>query len=372
MKTILTGFILLLVATACGDAAQPDAESFRPQRSEWRTNLNKTAIDLTEIDEVLEKDAIIAIDVPDLVPVSSVDFLEDTEPVLAVTVSQETHAYPIRLLLKHELVNDEIGGVPVLVSFCPLCNSAVVFDRRVDGRTLEFGVSGLLRNSDLIMFDRATETWWQQITGEAIVGDLSGSALHFLPSAIVSWGDLRQTLADASVASFDTGLPINYQRSSYSHTDDLDSPARYFNGEVDSRLPAKERVLALEIDGDAVAYAYSILAEKRVVMDAVGGESVVVFFKPGTLSTMDPVGKFSHDTGAAVAFSAALDGRPLTFEFKSGAFRDRETGSTWNIFGQAVAGPLVHSNLESTVHGNHFWFAWAAFQPETRIWSPQE
>ena len=138
------------------------------------------------------KDGIPAIDAPLFIPVAEETRIEDEEPVITVELGGQTpRAYPVRYLMWHEIVNDTVGGVPVAVTFCPLCNSGITFDRRVAGRVLSFGVSGKLRNSDMVMYDRETQSWWQQAMGEAIVGDLTGTQLRQVPTWMESWAEYR-------------------------------------------------------------------------------------------------------------------------------------------------------------------------------------
>ena len=132
------------------------------------------------------KDGIPAIDAPEFVPLAEAGDLAATEPVISVDLNGDARAYPLRILIWHEIVNDTVGGVPISVTYCPLCNSAVVFGRRVDGRVLDFGTTGKLRNSDLVMYDRQTESWWQQFTGTGIVGEMDGKTLEVLPARVES------------------------------------------------------------------------------------------------------------------------------------------------------------------------------------------
>jgi hypothetical protein len=257
----------------------------------------------------------------------------------------------------------------VLITFCPLCNTAIAFDRTVDGRTLDFGVSGFLRNSDLVMFDRLSESWWQQVTGEAIVGELTGTQLELLPSTIVSWADFKAAFPNGSVLSRDTGHSRSYGTNPYAGYDDVNSSPFLFDGKADARLAAMERVVTVEIGGEVAAYPFSRLETQPVVHDVVGGQAIAVFFKPGTVSALDRSSiADSRDVGSAAVFSPDVDGRMLSFRADGQGFKDAETGSTWDIFGRATAGPLRGRALTPVVSGNHFWFAWAAFKPETRIW----
>ncbi|MFQ5875455.1 MAG: DUF3179 domain-containing protein, partial [Dehalococcoidia bacterium] len=281
----------------------------------------------------------------------------------------DARAYPIQIVTWHEVVNDVVGGVPVLVTFFPLCNTGIAFDRTVNGQVFEFGTSGLLRFSNLIMYDRTTETWWQQVGGEAIVGELTGTRLKLLPASIVSWEDFRTSFPNGQVLSRETGFTRDYGRNPYTGYDDIDSAPFLFVGPDDDRLRPVERVVTVSIGDEAAAYPFLELEMVPVVNDTVGGTPLVVFFTKGTLSGLDSsIIAASRDVGAGVVYSRVADGRELTFEADGDLFMDNETGTSWNILGQAVQGPLSGTTLEPVLHANHFWFAWAAFKPDTTIW----
>lgn len=338
---------------------------------DWRTDFDKRSVSPSDVQQGQTKDGIPAISDPKFLAVSEASFLKDREPVVAFEFNGDARAYPLQILIWHEIVNDFVGGEPVLITFCPLCNTAIAFERRVEGSVLEFGVSGFLRNSDLIMFDRDTETWWQQATGEGIVGHFTGTRLELLPSVIVSWQDFRETFPEGKVLSPNTGFARPYGENPYIGYDDIDSTPFLFSGKSDSRLQAMERVVTIEFEDETAAYPFSRLESTFVVHDSVGGQAVVIFFKPGTASALDKSSiANSKDIGSAAVFVPSVAGRSLTFRVKDKVFVDDETGSTWDIFGKAIAGPLQGEALPPVVSGNHFWFAWAAFQPETRIWQP--
>jgi hypothetical protein len=162
-------------------------------RGEWpQTDFGRHSVPLEEITSGgPPKDGIPSIDDPSFVPVAQAD-LPPQEPVMGLVIGGDARAYPLRILMWHEIVNDVVEGVPVAVTYCPLCNTGLVFDRRVDGRKLEFGTTGKLRHSDLVMYDRGTESWWQQFLGEAIVGELTGTRLKVLPSQTLSWADFKR------------------------------------------------------------------------------------------------------------------------------------------------------------------------------------
>jgi hypothetical protein len=273
----------------------------------------------------------------------------------------------------HEIVNDVVGGAPVTVTFCPLCNSAITFARRLDGVVYDFGTSGKLRNSDLIMWARQTESWWQQFTGEAIVGELTGKKLTFLPSAIISWEDFKSFHPDGKVLSRDTGYRRPYGENPYRGYDQVDLPPFLFQGETDRRLLPKERVAAVTIGDIDAAFPFSVLEKERVVNYTIADQELVVFFKPGTQSALDrQVISESKEVGATGIFDPHLDGQKLTFRANREKFIDNETGSVWSILGEAVAGPLAGKMLTPIVHANHFWFAWGAFKPDTLIYQGRD
>ena len=337
----------------------------------WKTDWTRHTIDYSEIlSGGPPRDGIPAIDHPKFISSDQAsEWLGAREPVIALEVKGEARAYPLQILIWHEIANDVIGDTPVAVTFCPLCNAAVVFDRRLKGRVLEFGVSGLLRNSDLIMYDRQTESLWQQFTGEGIVGEMAGELLTWLPASIVSFEDFTLAHPDGLVLSRETGYNRAYGRNPYVGYDDIDESPFLFDGPTDERLPAMARVVTVSLGDEDVAYPYRLLAEKRVVHDVVGGQGIVVFYEPGTVSALD-AGRIaaSRDVGATGVFAPYVDGQPLTFSWNGEHIVDSETGSVWNILGQAVAGPLAGKQLEAILHGDHFWFSWAAFKPDTRVY----
>jgi hypothetical protein len=313
-------------------------------------------------------DGIPAIDEPKFLPTAEVDFLEDTEPVLALTIGDESRAYPVQVLIWHEIVNDTIDGIPVTVTYCPLCNSAIAFDRRLGDRVLDFGTSGLLYNSALVMYDRQTETLWSHFTGEAAIGHLTGEVLDVFPMSTVSWQDWRDANPDGLVLSRDTGFDRNYGTNPYPGYDDVDSAPFLFDGEVDGRLAAKERILGIERDGDAAAVRLDALQEDGVEEVDLGSEKLVAWVLSGTASALD-AGTVSggRDVGATGVFSRVVDGQELTFEVDEDRFVDDQTGSSWNVLGLATAGPLAGTQLDAVAHVDTFWFAWAAFRPETVV-----
>jgi hypothetical protein len=260
----------------------------------------------------------------------------------------------------------------VAVTFCPLCNSAITFDRRLEGEMYEFGTSGLLRNSDLVMYDRTTQSLWQQFTGEGIVGDLAGKTLTFLPSSIVSFADFQEAFLEGVVLSRDTGFNRRYGQNPYVGHDDIGSSPLLFRGQIDGRLTAVERVVTVSLEdvGVDVAYPVTVLSEVGVINDSQAGRDLVVFHTDGTTSALDARSiAEAEDVGATGVFDPVLDGQTLTFAQDGDLIVDDQTGSTWNVLGQEVDGPLAGQQLTPVVHGDHFWFSRAAFKPDTIIYS---
>ena len=339
--------------------------------SGWKTDFSRHSVPLTEImSGGPPKDGIPAIDKPEFVSVSSADkWLEPKEPVILFERDGEARAYPLQILIWHEIANDTVAGLPVAITFCPLCHTAIAFDRRAAGRVLDFGTTGRLRFSDLVMYDRQTESWWQQATGEAIVGTLTGTRLVPLPAQIVSWDTFKQAFPGGRVLSRHTGYSRPYGRNPYAGYDNIDSSPFLYSGPKDPRLRPMERVVTVSIGADDVAYPFSVLEQVRVVNDSVGGRAIAVFFETGVTSALDQASIVgSREIGTAAVLDRRLNGKTLTFLWTGHRIADRETGSTWNILGGAVAGDLKGARLAPVVHGEQFWFSWAVFRPKTRVY----
>ncbi|HUF52974.1 MAG TPA: DUF3179 domain-containing protein [Dehalococcoidia bacterium] len=382
--------VAVAVAAACGgsdggdestdavstgaSASSPSATPRIPDVEGWLTDWSKSTIDTSELVRGIgspdPRDQIPPIDEPAFESVGEAsEWLDDREPVALFELSGEARAYPLRILTWHEIVNDDVGGAPVVITYCPLCNTALAFDRRVGGTTLTFGTSGLLRNSDLVMWDRQTESLWQQVTGEGIVGELAGEQLEFLPLTLVSWKDFREAFPEGRVLSQDTGFSRAYGNNPYEFYDSSSRPF-LFSGEIDDRYPAMERVVGVLAGDDAKGYPFSVIEEERAVNDEVGSEPVVVFWgsKDTASALSDAEIPQGRAVGAGVAYSRDLGGQVLTFAPDGDMFRDEETGSTWNILGQAVGGQLAGEQLDAVIHANHLWFAWAAFYPDVEVY----
>jgi hypothetical protein len=346
----------------------------------WRTDTTRHKVALSEISIVLPKGAFPKIDYPEFLGKDmglKAFFIH--EPVISIEIKGQAKAYPLNMLTTHEISNDTLGGIPILATYCPLCNSGVVYDRRLlwEGKreVLEFEVSGMLRKSDMVMMDTRSESLWQQLMGEAIVGEYSGAMLETLPSLIISVEEFFHAYPEGTILSNrtdDAKLASTYGSNPYVGYDSSDGKPyeRYFShSEVDTRLPAMERVIDIEVNGAYKIYPFTKLAEKGVINDSYKGMNVVLFHSENTVSVMDAgeIAK-SRSIGSVSVFDPHLDGRHLTFSKKGKSFKDHQSGSFWDISGYCYKGKLRGSRLMILRHSNHFAFAWLAFYPDSEIY----
>ena len=247
-----------------------------------------------------------------------------------------------------------------------------MYRRTLDGQTLDFGTTGALRHSNLLMYDRQTESWWQEVGGEGVIGQHAGRRLEQLYLSLVSWAEFKAAFPDGQVLSRPNS-GRQYGNNPYAGYDRPGNTPFLYNGPDDPRLPAVERVVAIERGAAAWAVSFTTLAAERVVSAAVGGQDIVVFWTPGTASALD-TGAIARgrDVGTAGIFApTAPDGTPLTFTASAdGSISDDQTGSRWNLFGQATAGPLSGSQLQP-VPGRigQLWFSWAVYRPDTVVYA---
>ncbi|MEM7194462.1 MAG: DUF3179 domain-containing protein [Pseudomonadota bacterium] len=338
------------------------------------TNFEQTSVEWSEImSGGPPRDGIPPIDAPNFDTVTEAEqWVADSEPVIVVSVDDDARAYPLQIMTWHEIVNDSVGGVPLSITFCPLCNASIVFDRRLDGNILDFGTTGLLRKSDLVMWDRQTESWWQQFAGEAIVGDQLGKTLQRYPSSIVAFHTFREAHPNGKVLNRDTGHRRAYGENPYQGYDDIDNNPFLLREPVDGRLPAMERVIGVKMDDDHTIYPFSLFDETSLIEDDVNGHSIVVF-KSGELNSALDAQQISGSrmVPEITAFrrNTVSGENALRFSMIDGVLRDQQTGSEWNAFGRAIKGPMAGDQLMPVDSGVHFAFAWLAFNPDTRIYS---
>jgi uncharacterized protein DUF3179 len=277
---ILALAALMLGLLANSVSANPD----QWRRGGFTTDFSKSTINLETIfSGGPPKDGIPSIDDPSFERARDINWLTEREPVIQVFQENTVKAYPLQILIWHEIVNDKIGNVPVSVTYCPLCNSSIAFDRRLDDQVLDFGTTGLLRNSDLVMYDRQTESWWQQFTGEGIVGKLSGQQLKMLPSRVVAFGAFQKEHPDALVLARPQPARRDYGRNPYVGYDSRSAPYPLYQGDLPEHINPMARVVVVR-DGkqtfaatlDHVREAGSVALSDKVQLRWTGEQASIL------------------------------------------------------------------------------------------------
>lgn len=317
-------------------------------------------------------DGIPPIDDPQFIPVDQADeWLNDAEPVVTLAVDGEARAYPVQVMIWHEIVNDTVGDVPVSVTYCPLCNSAISYVREVDGHETSFGTSGRLYASALVMYDRATESLWTHYDGRAVVGLLTGHRLEPVASPLLAWSEFKASHPDGQVLDRDaTGHSRSYGTNPYVGYDNPDESPILFTGTVDDRSVAMQRVVGITIDDAARAWTLEAISGETATATnvSVGEAPVVILWSPGQTSALetDEVGD-GRDVGSVGVFSPIVDGQELTFAATEEGFLDEQTQSVWTITGTAIEGEQAGAQLARIPHLDTFWFAWSTYAPGTDL-----
>jgi len=319
------------------------------------------------------KDGIPALTNPPVVTAGEGDsFLQAEDLVLGVVVNGEARVYPHGILWWHEIVNDVLGGKPILVTFCPLTGSGIVYEPEIDGRVLNFGTSGLLFDNNLILFDRTTDSLWSQMRLQSICGSFQGTRPPLLPVVQATWAGWKSLHPETTVLSFNTGFRRNYDVYPYGSYDQIGNEQLLFpQSFIDRRLPMKETVLGIVHEGLARAYSMSRMAAsgpRLAVNDVVNGLPVLVAFEAISSIAIPFDRRLMNADGTEVLETLELD----VVEDGAALFRlkDRQTGSIWNLLGEAVEGPLQGERLRQIETYSAFWFAWAAFNRDSEIHDP--
>jgi len=312
------------------------------------------------------KDGIPSIDDPEFAPVSEVNFIPDNRRVIGIKVGNTIRAYPHQIMDWHEIVNDNVGGSPVAVTFCPLTGTAIGWDREVNGSVTEFGVSGLLFRNNLVPYDRNTDSRWSQMQLRSVAGDLTSTDIETVDLIETNWATWKQMYPQSEVLTRNTGFSRNYGGFAYGQDYSTNNNNILFPVQnPDDRLPNKARVhgiIAAQPAGEEAtvkAYPISELGDNiDIIEDQVGGTDIIV------------VGSANHDIVAS--FETALnDGTQLNLEPIQGALpvvmQDRE-GNKWDIFGYAVEGPRQGERLIPTTSYTGYWFSWADFFPGLELY----
>lgn len=316
--------IALIVVFGLFSVVAMAADVPRGWKAEWpRTDFAKTSV---QFDEIMgggpPKDGIPSIDNPRFQPVDEARWLDGRSPVIGIEINGDARAYPLGILNRHEIANDRVGGVPVAVTFCPLCNASVVFRREIGGSETTFGTTGKLRNSDLVMYDRRTESWWQQFTGKAIVGELTGYELERIPARIESFDKFRQRHPNGRVLERPFSRHDAYETTPYPGYDGNSRPWGFYRGPMPKTVSPMARVVTV---ADR-AWALKLVRDQGRVETEDG---LIITWSPGQASALDqPVIAESRDVGNVVVQRRTEDG------------------------------------LEDVPYGVDFAFAWKAFNPD--------
>jgi hypothetical protein len=307
-------------------------------------------------------DGIPSIDNPKFVNIQqAANFLSDSDLVLGVNINGDVRAYPLLILVWHEIVNDKVGGIPVAVTYCPLCFTNQVFNSTVsNNQILQFGTSGKLYNSNLVMYDRTSKSLWSQALGQGIVGKYAGQKLQRIPFDISYWKDWKQLYPNSKVLSKDTGFSRPYGADPYG--DYYTSDQLYFSvSNHDNRLGLKEKVVGLDNIGGGLgkeqykAYKLQQIESLKVINDEING-------KPVTLFSLYPAMVRAYDR-------MVVGGKVLEFEYNNNnKIIDKQTRSEWNFDGEAVNGTLKGTHLNRLPFDEGFWFEWVAFHPQTQLY----
>jgi Protein of unknown function (DUF3179) len=337
----------------------PTISSIDTEQTRTESSENSESKNIVPLDEIVSggppRDGIPSIDKPKFVSVEEADkILQDADQVVGLNINGDIRAYPLQILVWHEIVNDNVGGTPVAVTYCPLCFTNQVFNRTVDGQTVEFGTSGKLYNSNLVMYDRTSNSLWSQALGQAIAGKQSGIKLDRIPFDVAFWKEWKQLYPDTKVLSRDTGSTRPYGADPYGNyytSNDLFFPV----SNHDDRLGLKEIIVGLENGGQYKAYKLQQIEDTKVVNDEVNGKSVALF-------SLHPF--------MVRVFDSTLDGQKLEFQYNknSSKITDKQTGSEWNFDGIGTAGPMKGKHLLRLPYDEGFWFEWVAFHPKTALY----
>ena len=300
-------------------------------------------------------DGIPSIDNPKFISVVEAGkFLKESDLVVGLTINGQTKAYPLLILVWHEIVNDKVGSVPVSVTYCPLCFTTQVFNRTINGHAVEFGTSGKLYNNNLVMYDRLSGSLWSQALGEGIVGTHAGESLKRVPFDLAYWKDWKQIYPNSLVLSTDTGFTRPYGVDPYG--DYYTSDQLFFPiSNVDKRLGLKEMVVGVTNEGQYKAYMLQQIESSKVLNDKIGNKSIVLF---------------SLYPRMVRAYSPIINSQTLDFQYNASANKimDKQTGSQWNFDGIAINGQMNSKQLTRLPFDEGFWFSWAAFHHQTRIY----
>jgi 4-amino-4-deoxy-L-arabinose transferase-like glycosyltransferase len=362
VETDVTGQTQVLVA--------PEVKSRLDERAlaaNWRTDFSR-GDGVAGVVQGQEKDGLPGIDDPEFVPAREAR-PHPHEPTLHVEINGERRAYLARIIRPHGVLNDVVGGVPIAVSYDPMAGTLRAYERRVGDRELTFSTTGMLRGGNALLYDRETETWWQQVSGRAVTGELAGETLTPVAGHFVGASEVVIAMPDVPMLLEPAVDDPKYLFNPYLAYDLPTAKPIFRTDAPDARLPAMKRVAVIDVNGDRVAVAYPDVPEYRYRAQTVqvGGEDVVLLFDWRTVSMLDTRGLAdSRPVGSFTAFRSRARGEAIHIEAPEG-FVDRETGSAWTLLGGAVAGEYTGEQLEPVLAISGFWHAVSSAYPDIEI-----
>jgi len=301
------------------------------------------------------KDGIPSIDNPVFAEISDSQFMSDSDTVIGLEINGEAKAYPIFILVWHEIINDGVGGTPVAITYCPLCYTNQVFERIINGEEVEFGTSGKLYNSNLLMYDRLTESYWSQALGIAVKGELTGYQLNLIPFDVITWGDWIKLHPGTMVLTTDTGYIRSYATDPYG--DYYTEPRIFFPVEhSDDRMHPKEIIIGFNQNNIYKAYKQNDIESNIIINDFIGDTPLML------------VSLYSENSRA---FERTINDVILDFEYADGKILDLQTNSEWNYDGLSTSGKYQGMQLERMPIEPGFWFEWFAFHPQTLVYGDE-
>ena len=318
MRLIISIVVFIFsVGTALANPAQWKAEG-------WKTDFSKIAV---EVDDIMSggppKDGIPPIETPSFQSVKHKTALSDRDPVIGLTINGDSRAYPLRVMIWHEIANDIVGGKPVTITYCPLCNAAIVFDATVNGKAMTFGTTGKLRNSDLIMYDRATESWWQQFTGTGIAGKFTGKKLKLIPSRLESWGDFKKRHPNGKVLVPNNANLRDYGSNPYMNYDVSTSPFLYAGTMPKGISPMARVVVVRRESKEPLVIAMSAIREKSKIKT----NGLLISWQKGQASALHTRKIAAGREVGTIAVSNVKNGKQVaydvTFAFVAHAFHPK-------------------------------------------------
>ncbi|MBI3413039.1 MAG: DUF3179 domain-containing protein [Candidatus Aenigmarchaeota archaeon] len=317
----------------------------------------KSLVNISEISTPLPEGAIPEINNPKFITAGSATYPEDKDLVAGMAYNGVTKAYPVKMLNLHEVVNDNFSGKPVSMTYCVLCRTPIAYEGRISGKKATFRVTGLLYNANDLLVDIETRSYWQQITGEAVVGDAIGKNLTKIPTEMTTWALWKAKYPDTLVMSSDTGFDRDYGTDPYGGYEESDK-TWYFPKKEDGRLFVKDIIYGVAFNEGSKAYPKSNVTSDGVINDQIGKNKLLIMH--------------DSDLDTVKVFDRVLRGTELNFETVDGKIVDMKTKSSWNYEGVAVDGPLKTEKLKRIDATHSFWYVWAGFYPQTSVYKEME